>query len=189
MGKMKSLQDLFVEQLRDLYYAEKQILKAIPKMVKKVSSGELKKALENHLHETETQVERLEKIFEKLEMTARGKTCPAMDGIIDEGKEMMSEDAESSVMDAGIIAAAQKVEHYEIASYGTLRTYAKMLGYNKIADLLQETLDEEGKADKKLSQIAEKINMEAVEEGSSSSSSSRSSSSSSSSRSTSSSKR
>jgi ferritin-like metal-binding protein YciE len=182
MGKMKSLQDLFVEQLRDLYYAEKQILKALPKMSKKASSSELKKAFENHLHETENQVERLERVFEKLEMTARGKTCPAMDGLIDEGKEMMSEDAEASVMDAGLIAAAQKVEHYEIASYGTLRTYAKMLGYNKIAELLQETLDEESKTDKKLTQLAEKINEEALEESSSSSSSLGSSSSSRSSR-------
>jgi ferritin-like metal-binding protein YciE len=172
MGKMKSLQDLFVEQLRDLYYAEKQIIKALPKMAKKATSGELKKAFETHLHETEDQVERLERVFEKLEMTARGKTCPAMDGLIDEGKEIMTEDAEPSVMDAGLIAAAQKVEHYEIASYGTLRTYAKMLGYNKIADLLQETLDEEGNTDKKLSQLAEKINEDALEEGSSSSSSS-----------------
>lgn len=160
---MKTLQDLFVEQLRDMYYAEKQLLKAIPKMVKKANSDTLKSALENHLQETENQVERLEQVFEKLEMTARGKTCPAMDGIIDEAKEIMSEDADPTVMDAGIIAAAQKVEHYEIATYGTLRTFADTLGYTKISKLLQSTLDEETNADKKLTKIAQNINAEAAE--------------------------
>jgi ferritin-like metal-binding protein YciE len=172
MKKMKSLQDLFVDQLRDMYYAEKQMVKSLGKMIKKSSSEKLKKTLEEHLSETENQVDRLEQVFEKLELTARGKTCHAMDGIIDEAKEIMNEDAEHSVLDAGIIAAAQKAEHYEIASYGTLRTYADMLGYKNIASLLQETLDEETNADKKLTKIAQSINQEAMETSSSSSSSS-----------------
>ncbi|HET6243259.1 MAG: ferritin-like domain-containing protein [Bacteroidetes bacterium] len=167
MKKMKTLQDLFVEQLRDMYYAEKQLLKAIPKMVKKASSETLKSALENHLQETENQVERLDQVFEKLEMTARGKTCPAMDGIIEEAKELMNEDAEPTVMDAGIIAATQKVEHYEIATYGTLRTFADTLGYTNISKLLQATLDEELATDKKLTKIAQTINVEAMEPASS----------------------
>ena len=163
MKKLKTLQDLFVEQLKDVYYAEKQLLKAIPKMSKKANSDKLKSLLENHLHETENQVDRLEQVFEKLEIPVRGKTCPAMDGIIDEAKDLMNEDAEPSVMDAGIIAAAQKVEHYEIATYGTLRTFANILGYTKISKLLQATLDEEGNADKKLTDLAETINERAME--------------------------
>jgi ferritin-like metal-binding protein YciE len=185
MKKMKSLQDLFVEQLRDMYYAEKQQVKSLNKMIKKASSEKLKKALEDHVSETESQVERLEQVFEKLELTARGKTCHAMDGIIDEAKEIMNEDAEPAVLDAGIIAAAQKAEHYEIASYGTLRSYAEKLGYSKITNLLQQTLDEEANTDKKLSKIAQTVNEDAMEgatSGSSSSSSSSKSSSSSSSR-------
>jgi ferritin-like metal-binding protein YciE len=193
MKKMKTLQDLFVEQLRDMYYAEKQMVKSLGKMAKKASSDQLRKAFEDHLTETENQVERLEQVFEKLELAARGKTCHAMDGIIDEAKEIMNEDADPTVLDAGLIAAAQKGEHYEIASYGTLRTYADMLGYNKISALLQQTLDEEANTDKKLSKLAMSINKEAMsEEGSSSSgrstSNGRSTSSSSSSRSTSSSR-
>jgi ferritin-like metal-binding protein YciE len=163
MKKMKSLHDLFVEQLKDVYYSEKQLLKAMPKMIKKASSEELKKALESHLNETETQVERLEEVFEKINMTARGKTCPAMDGIIEEAKELMNEDAEEPVMDAAIIAAAQKAEHYEIATYGCLKRYAEMMDYTQISKLLQKTLEEEGNADKKLSKIAESINVEAME--------------------------
>ncbi len=174
---MKTLQDLFVEQLRDMYYAEKQMVKSLTKMVKKASSDKLKKSFEDHLSETEKQVERLEQVFEKLELTARGKTCHAMDGIIDEAKEIMNEDAEPSVLDAGLIAAAQKGEHYEIASYGTLRTYADMLGYKKISALLQETLDEEINTDKKLTKLAQTINQEAMETSGSSSSSGKSSSS------------
>jgi ferritin-like metal-binding protein YciE len=185
MKKMKTLQDLFVEQLRDMYYAEKQMVKSLGKMVKKASSDQLRKAFETHLTETENQIERLEQVFEKLELAARGKTCHAMDGIIDEAKEIMNEDAEPTVLDAGLIAAAQKAEHYEIASYGTLRTYADMLGYNKISSLLQETLEEEANTDKKLSKLAMSINKEAMAEVGSSSSNGRSSSSSSSSRSSS----
>jgi ferritin-like metal-binding protein YciE len=160
--KMKTLKDLLTEQVKDLYYAEKQILKALPKMIKKASSAELKAAFEGHLEETEVQVERLEKVFEMLDLPARGKTCPAIDGIIEEGKELMQEEAEPPVMDAGLIAAAQKVEHYEIASYGCVRTYANLLGLNKISELLQETLDEEGATDHKLTAIAENINMDAM---------------------------
>jgi ferritin-like metal-binding protein YciE len=172
MKKMKTLQDLFVDQLRDMYYAEKQMVKSLTKMAKKANSDKLKKALEDHLSETEKQVDRLDQVFEKLELTARGKTCHAMDGIIDEAKEIMNEDADPHVLDAGIIAAAQKGEHYEIASYGTLRTYAEMLGYKKVASLLQETLDEESNTDKKLTKLAQSINQEAMEASGSSSSSS-----------------
>ena len=164
MKKFKTLNDLLVDQVRDLYYAEKLLVKALPKMAKKASDEELKTAFKDHSDETETHIERLERIFEELEVVARSKKCPAMEGIIEEGKEMMEIDAEPAVMDAGLIAVAQKVEHYEMASYGCARTYAKLLGFDKIEQLLQKTLDEEMETDKKLSEIAESINMEALEE-------------------------
>jgi ferritin-like metal-binding protein YciE len=125
-------------------------VKALPKMMKKASSEELKNALEGHLEVTKGQVNRLEQVFEALGKTARAKTCKAMEGLIEEAKEIMEEDAEDAVLDAGIIAAAQKVEHYEIASYGTVRTWARLCGQEEAAELLQETLDEEGEADKQL---------------------------------------
>lgn len=163
MPKLKTLEDLFKEQLKDLYYAEKHLTKALPKMSKKASSEELKTAIDEHLKETENQVKRLEKVFKSIGMEPKTKKCPAMDGLIEEGKEMMQEEAEPSVMDAGLIAAAQKVEHYEIASYGCLKTYANMLGYEEAAELLEETLDEEKNADSKLSEIAESfVNEQAV---------------------------
>ena len=164
MKKLKTLNDLLVDQLRDLYYAEKLLVKALPKMAKRAYDEELKTAFKNHLDETETHIERLEQAFEELEVVARSKKCPAMEGIIEEGKEMMEIDADPAVIDAGLIASAQKVEHYEMASYGCVRTYAKLLGFDKIEKLLQKTLDEEMETDKKLSEIAESINVEALEE-------------------------
>lgn len=159
--KMESLQELFVSELKDLYSAEKQLVKALPRMAKACESDELRQGFEDHLAETEGQVERLEQIFEELGVSPRGKKCVGMEGLIEEGKELMEEDAEPEVLDAGLIAAAQRVEHYEIAGYGTARTYAELLGYDNAAKLLQETLDEEGATDKKLSAMAEKINVEA----------------------------
>ena len=161
--KLDSLQTLWIEELRDLYNAENQLLKALPKMAKGASAPELKQAFEDHLEETKGHVERLEEIFEKLDEKPTGKTCKAMKGLIEEGSEILEEEGADSVLDAGIIAAAQKVEHYEIASYGTVRAFANMLGEEDAADLLQQTLDEEGEADKRLSELAEEIvNVEAT---------------------------
>jgi ferritin-like metal-binding protein YciE len=159
---MESLRDLYVEELKDLYSAENQILKALPKMAKKASSDELRAAFEEHLEITRSQVERLETIFDDLERSPKGKRCKGMAGLIEEGAEMMKEDAEPDVLDAALISAAQRVEHYEIAAYGTVRTFAERLGLDKHSRLLQQTLDEEGDADKKLTQIAESsVNPEA----------------------------
>ena len=155
--KLNTLKELYIEELRDLYSAENQLLKALPKMAKGASSEELKLAFENHLDQTKVHVERLEEIFERLDETPKGKTCQAMKGLVEEGSEILEEDGEESVLDAGIIAAAQKVEHYEIASYGTVRTFAQLLGEDEAAELLQETLDEEGEADKLLTQLAQEI--------------------------------
>jgi len=155
--KLNTLKQLYIEELRDLYSAENQLLKALPKMAKGASSEELKLAFENHLDQTKVHVERLEEIFERLNETPKGKTCQAMKGLVEEGSEILGEDGEESVLDAGIIAAAQKVEHYEIASYGTVRTFAQLLGEDEAAELLQETLDEEGEADKLLTQLAQEI--------------------------------
>ena len=162
--QMESLQDLLVEEMRDIYNAEKQFLKAAPKMAKKASSPQLKKAFETHMRETEGQVQRLEKIFEKLGKKPTGKKCAAMEGLIEEGKEMMGEDMEEDTMDAALISVAQKVEHYEIASYGTVRTWAQAVGDEQTAKLLQQTLDEEAKTDKLLTELAESsINVEAAQ--------------------------
>jgi ferritin-like metal-binding protein YciE len=164
--KLDNLRKLFVEELRDLYSAENQLVKALPKMAKGASSEELKQALEDHLEQTQGHVERLEEIFEQLDETPKGKTCKAMKGLVEEGSEILEEDGEDSVVDAGIIAAAQKVEHYEIASYGTVRTWAGLLGENEVAELLQETLDEEGEANKLLNKLAQDVvNPEALSEG------------------------
>ena len=159
--EMESLRDLYVDELRDLLYAENQIIKALPKMAKKANSPDLQQAFENHLEETREHVERLNTIFENMGMKPRAKKCPGMEGIIKEGSDMLSEDADADVLDAGIIAAAQRVEHYEIASYGTVRTYANLLGKQNWAELLQQTLSEEKAADQKLNALAEHINMEA----------------------------
>jgi len=155
--EMESLQDLFVHQLQDLYNAENQILRALPKMIKKASARELKAAFQEHLDVTKQQVERLELVFESVGEKVKGKTCKAMKGIIEEAKESMEEDAEPEVLDAALIADAQRVEHYEIAGYGTVRAYAELLGNSKAAKLLQQTLDEEGEADKKLTSLAESL--------------------------------
>ena len=161
--KLEALETLYVEELRDIYNAENQLLKALPKMAKTASSPELKQAFEDHLEQTREHVERLEEIFEKLEKKPSGKTCKAMKGLIEEGSEIMEEEGEEHVLDAGLIAAAQKVEHYEIASYGTVRTWAELLGEEDAAELLQQTLDEEGETDKRLTELAEEIvNVEAA---------------------------
>ena len=157
MAKIDSLKVLLEEELKDIYSAEKQLLKALPKMVKKATSKDLRAALQDHLEVTKGQVDRMEQVFQSLGKPAKAKTCKAMKGLLEEGKEIMEEDAEDAVMDAGIIAAAQKVEHYEIASYGTVRTWARLCGEEEAAELLQETLDEEGEADKKLSELAESV--------------------------------
>ena len=155
--KLRSLQDLYVEELRDLYSAESQLLIALPKMAKAASAPQLNKAFMDHLKETQGQVERLEAIFGTLGASPKGKKCKAMEGLIEEGKETISEDAEPSIKDAALIAAAQRVEHYEMAGYGCVRTYARLLGHDEAIDLLQETLDEEGSADKKLTKLAETV--------------------------------
>jgi ferritin-like metal-binding protein YciE len=152
--EMQSLQDLFEDELKDTYNAEKQILKALPRMAKKASSEALREAFEMHEEETREHVQRLEQVFKLMGKSARGKHCKAMEGIVEEGKEMMAEDMEPEVMDAALIAAAQRVEHYEIAAYGTLRTFAQHLGQKDIARLLQQTLDNEGETDKKLTKLA-----------------------------------
>jgi ferritin-like metal-binding protein YciE len=163
--KMESLRDLYVDELKDLYSAENQILKALPKMAKAASSDDLRSAFEEHLEQTKIHVERLEQIFERLEQSPKGKKCKGMEGLIEEGKELLEEDAEPEVLDAGLISAAQRVEHYEMAAYGCVRTYARLLEEGEAAGLLQQTLDEEGQTDKKLSQLAEGINLEAAQEG------------------------
>src|SRR5882672_7260938 len=162
--EMNSLQDLFIHDLKDLYNAETQLTKALPKMAKAANDPDLKQAFQTHLAETEMQVQRLEQIFEELDESPKGKKCKAMEGLIEEGKELMEEDAQPAVMDAGLIGAAQKVEHYEIAGYGTVRTYAQMLGNDQAARLLQQTLEEEGNTDKKLNALAMQcINLEAAQ--------------------------
>jgi ferritin-like metal-binding protein YciE len=162
--QLENLEDLMKEELKDVLNAENQIIKALPKMIKKASNDELKTAFEEHLEETKEQVERVEQVMEMLGMPARGKTCKAMKGIIEEGQEMMSEDAEEDVMDAALIGAAQKVEHYEIATYGTLCTYADLLGLQDAKKLLGQTLNEEKQTDERLSELAERlINLEAAD--------------------------
>jgi ferritin-like metal-binding protein YciE len=157
------LEDLLIDELKDIYSAENQIVKALPKLAKAATAPELKRAFERHLEETRRQVERLDQIGEVLEIKLTGKKCKGMEGLIEEGKEIMGEDLDENAIDAGLIGAAQKVEHYEIAAYGTARTHATLLGYTKIARLLQQTLNEEGATDKKLTQLAESIiNVEAV---------------------------
>lgn len=152
---LRTLEDLFVKELKDLYSAEKQILKALPKMAKSASSEKLREGFEEHREQTEGHVERLEKIFENLGKPSRGVKCAAMEGILEEGKELLEEDADEAVMDAALIAAAQRVEHYEIAAYGTVRTLARMLGNSEAEELLQQTLDEEKQTDEKLTELAE----------------------------------
>jgi ferritin-like metal-binding protein YciE len=163
--KLDTLQKLYTEELRDLYNAEHQLLKALPKMAKAASSEELKDAFEKHLEQTKSHVKRLEQVFEALNEKPKGKTCHAMKGLVQEGLEILQQDGEESILDAGIIVAAQKVEHYEIAGYGSARTFAHLLGQNKAAELLQTTLDEEAETNQLLNRLAESIvNPEAVME-------------------------
>jgi ferritin-like metal-binding protein YciE len=154
---MESLEGLLQDELKDIYDAEKQLTKALPKMAKKATNDELRQAFEEHLQQTEQHIERLDQVFEQLDMPARGKKCEGMRGLIAEGQEMMSEAEDDATRDAVMIASAQKVEHYEIASYGSVRTWANLLGKSKVAALLEETLDEEKEADQRLTSIAESI--------------------------------
>ncbi len=160
--EMETLKDLFLEELKDAYHAEGQLVKALPKMAKKADSAELKAAFQQHLEETKVHQQRVEKVFGLLDEKAKTKVCKAMQGIVEEGKETMEEDMDPDVMDAALIAAAQRAEHYEIAAYGTLRTYAKLLGEDEASRILQSILDEEGATDKKLTKLAEKINVDAT---------------------------
>jgi ferritin-like metal-binding protein YciE len=158
---MDSLRELFIEQLQDAYDAEKQLIKALPKMAKEASSTELKEAIQTHLEQTRQQVERLEQVFESLEEEPEGKPCKGMAGVIAEGKETMEEVEDDDVRDAAIIMSAQKVEHYEMATYGTLKTFASLLDEEEAANLLEETLNEEKEADQLLSELAEEVNARA----------------------------
>jgi len=152
---LDSLEKLFLEELKDVYNAEKQLVRALPRMAKAAESPELQQAFTKHLKETEGQVKRLERVFQELGQSARGKTCKGMQGIVEEGKEVMEKEGEGPVIDAALIASAQKVEHYEIAAYGCLRTYAQLLGLEQAVQLLQETLEEEEATDKILTQLGE----------------------------------
>lgn len=158
-----SIERLFIEQLKDLYSAENQIIRALPKMANAATSKELKKAFENHLRETEGQVERLVQICNIVGSNPKGKTCEGIKGVLKEGASMLHDAAEGDVRDAAMISAAQRVEHYEMAAYGTVRTYAQLLGQTQCAELLDETLEEEKAADQKLTSIAGKINTDAVQ--------------------------
>lgn len=161
--ELEHLMDLYVDELKDVYNAEKQILRALPKMARNASHGELRTAFENHEAMTQEQVKRLETIFDDLKVPKRGKKCRGMEGLLEEGEEMMGEAADADVRDAAMISAAQRVEHYEIAAYGTLRTYADQLGLKEHARLLQQTLDEEGNTDKLLTRLAaNRINRDAA---------------------------
>jgi len=163
MAKLKTLEDFLIDELKDLYSAEKQLLKALPKMAKAATSEELKQAFTDHLEETENHVTRLEEISNIVGKGLTGKKCKAMEGLVEEGKELMEEDATPEVMDVALICAAQKVEHYEIASYGCASTYARLLGMEDVEELLNATLDEEKGADEKLTGIAEELNPEAMQ--------------------------
>jgi ferritin-like metal-binding protein YciE len=156
---LDNLHDLFVDELKDLYSAENQLLKALPKMAKGAAHPDLKAAFAEHLEVTRGHVARLEKIFENLDASPKGKKCAAMEGLIEEGKELLDQkkEANSSVLDAALIGAAQRVEHYEMAGYGCVRTFARLLGLTDAEKLLQETLDEEAEADEKLGELAEKV--------------------------------
>ena len=164
--KLKTLEDLFHQELKDLYSAETQLVKALPKMAKAATNADLKAGFEEHLEQTKGHVERLDEIAKQLDKKLTGQKCKAMEGLIEEGADMISEDAEDSVRDAGLIGAAQRVEHYEMAGYGTARALAKQLGHDDIVDLLEETLEEEKETNEKLTELAESaINPEAAHSG------------------------
>ncbi len=161
--KMKTLNDLFIHEIKDLYSAEKQLTKALPKMAKAATSEDLQQAFESHLQETEEHIARLEEIMGQFDIPTRGHKCKAMEGLLEEGKEFLVEDLEDDVRDAALICAAQRVEHYEIAGYGCARTFAELLGHHEAREILQRTLDEEKATDEKLTQIAmQHVNAEAV---------------------------
>jgi ferritin-like metal-binding protein YciE len=163
---LDSLQVLFLNELKDVYHAEKQLVEALPRLAKAARSPELRQAFASHFEETEGQVERLERIFVELGASARGKRCKGMEGLIEEGKEILEEEGDASVIDAALISAAQRVEHYEIAAYGCLRTYAQLLGHQSAVKLLELTLAEEEAADQKLTSIGEKsVNAQAASAG------------------------
>ena len=159
--KLETLNDLYIHELKDIYSAEKQITKALPKLAQAANSEELKAGFEAHLEETKEQITRLEKIFARLDESTSGPKCKGMEGLLEEGEEFSKEDAAPSVLDAGLIVGAQKVEHYEIAAYGSICTFAEMLGYAEDLDLLKETIKEEEATDEKLTQLAEALNQEA----------------------------
>jgi ferritin-like metal-binding protein YciE len=162
---LTTLRDLLIEELKDLYDAENQLVKALPKVVRAASSTQLKEAIQGHLEETRGHVKRLEQAFKHLGESATGSHCDAMEGLLEEGEDIMEEEGEESVVDAGIIAAAQKIEHYEIAGYGCVSTWAESIGESEVADLLNQTLDEEKEADTKLTEIAETAVNEAAKAG------------------------
>jgi ferritin-like metal-binding protein YciE len=163
--RLDSMENLFLHEIKDLYNGEKQLIKALPKMAKAAASEELRHLLEEHFEETRHQVERLERIFDMLGKPARGIKCKGMEGLIEEGDDLMAEEGDAAVKDAALIGAAQRVEHYEMAVYGCARTYAEMLGMMEAAELLQATLDEEKAADEKLNQLAmSQVNIEAQEQ-------------------------
>jgi ferritin-like metal-binding protein YciE len=154
MAAKTGMKELLIEELRDIYNAEKQLTKALPKMARAAKNEALKTAFQDHLQETQGQIERLEQVFEKLDTRARGKLCHAMEGLVEEAKDIMEEGLSPELLDAALIAAAQKVEHYEIASYGTVYAYAQALGEREVADLLKQTLEEEKATDEKLNKLA-----------------------------------
>ena len=160
----EGLRELYIDELKDLYSAENQLVKALPKMAKAASSDELKQGFEEHLKQTRGHVQRLEKIFESLDESPKGKKCAGMEGLVKEGSEAMDEDFEGALMDAALIGAAQRVEHYEIAAYGTASEFAKILGESEHVTLLEETLQEEKETDEKLTELAKEINPQANEE-------------------------
>jgi len=167
MPKIRTFEDLFLDELKDLYNAEQQLTRALPRLAKAASTPQLKQAFQQHLEVTKRQVARLEQVFDEIGAPAKGKTCQAMKGLIEEGQELVKEGMESEVLDAGLIGAAQRVEHYEIAAYGTARTMAETLGHQKAVKLLEQTLKEEKAADEKLTQIAERVvNARAAQAGS-----------------------
>jgi len=162
----QALKDLYIDELKDIYNAENQLVKALPKMAKTANSEELRTGFEEHLEQTRGHVQRLEQIFKELGEKPSGKKCKGMEGLVAEGQEIMGEDFEDDVMDAALISAAQRVEHYEIAAYGTVRTYAELLGEDTAAQLLEQTLEEEKETDQKLTDMAGEINVKALGEGS-----------------------
>ncbi len=164
--ELDSLRKLYIEGLRDLYSAENQIIKALPKLQKGATSPEVKDAFAAHLEQSKEHAARLERICEELEVSPKGKHCKGMEGLVAEGAELLGEDADPDVMDAGLISSAQHVEHYEMAGYGTVRTYAQLLGYDEQATVLQQTLDEEQATDLLLTEIAQTVNVDAIDESS-----------------------